>query len=409
MAHTHHDILGLFQKGFAGLCPSTGLWTIECKYQKGQVECPKGKKSGKQQTLPQLNYKKNRFSNYKLDSTTKKTSKNLMQQPKNPESATTTTQFFNNQMEGSTHCACGGRGLYASIFVSFWARICDVIFVQLGFLFFFQAPRVERLWALQKFHKILLASPRHDSWNFRPKTWRWNVDDAKSVKRNEYNNTVDLRSFGGVDAFFWCHHTMLQVATAFLLAVFQDSFGLPRSHHVTHGNRLSWISPDSNHWEKAWKIAVWQHGATLGYPTPINYPLERSSLSNTVETLSELNEIFPISLDQKTTFPSCFHQKTTVVNFSHVFGVTRKACFFFREEHKKFPHFTTSFEITGMFVPKLRPFRRFRCAVSNRVRFLSHTWQLPEVPLSNTLEDALIQQLVPRKAWMNERVFLWFG
>lgn len=82
---------------------------------------------------------------------------------------------------------------------------------------------------------------------------------------------------------------------------------------------------------------------------------------------------------------------------------------FFREENKKFPSFyhlpNTSFEITGMFVPKLRQFRRFRCA--HRVRFLSHTWQLPEVPLSNTLEDALIQQLVPRKACMNERVG-WF-
>ena len=147
--------------------------------------------------------------------------------------------------------------------------------------------------------------------------------------------------------------------------------------------------------------------ATWGYIGLPNYPLERSSLSNTVETLSELNEIFPISLDQKTTFPNCFHQKTTVVNFIFFKIVSyQKSLFFFREEHKKFPSFyhlpNTSFEITGMFVPKLRQFRRFRCA--HRVRFLSHTWQLPEVPLSNTLEDALIQQLVPRKACMNERV-----
>ena len=36
------------------------------------------------------------------------------------------------------------------------------------------------------------------------------------------------------------------------------------------------------------------------------------------------------------------------------------------------------------------------CAVSRR--FLSHSWQLPQVPLSHTLEDALIQQLVPQQA-----------
>lgn len=204
-----------------------------------------------------------------------------MQQPKNPESATTTTQFFNN--EGSTHCACGGRGWFErQIFVLFWARICDVILVQLGvFLFiFFQAPRVERLWAFQKFHQILLASPRSQT----AETFVQRLDGGtsmmpKSVKRNEYNNTVDLRSFGGVDAildvitqccklplhfysqFFKTH----SVCQELVQEPWNDQCRVPRSHHVTHGNRLSWMSPDSNHWEKAWNIAVWQHGATLGY------------------------------------------------------------------------------------------------------------------------------------------------
>lgn len=40
------------------------------------------------------------------------------------------------------------------------------------------------------------------------------------------------------------------------------------------------------------------------------------------------------------------------------------------------------------------------CAVSRR--FLSHSWQLPQVPLSHTLEDALIQQLVPQQARLVE-------
>eukprot|EP00435_Cladocopium_sp_Y103_P003336 s198_g1.t1 len=41
------------------------------------------------------------------------------------------------------------------------------------------------------------------------------------------------------------------------------------------------------------------------------------------------------------------------------------------------------------------------CAVSRR--FLSHSWQLPQVPLSHTLEDALIQQMVPQEALCGQR------
>lgn len=94
-----------------------------------------------------------------------------------------------------------------------------------------------------------------------------------------------------------------------------------------------------------------------------NYPLERSSLSNTVETLSELNEIFPISLDQKTTsnfirsknnFPKLFPSKNHRREL-HLFEIVtcfwcyQKSLFFFGKNTRNSPHFThlpnTSFEI----------------------------------------------------------------
>ena len=286
MAHTHHDILGLFQNGFAGLCPSTGLWTIEYEYQKGQVECPKGKKSGKQQTLPQLNYKKNRFfRNYKLDSTTKKHQKTWCSNQQNPESATTTTQFFNKTDEGSTHGACGGRGWFErQIFVSFLGqKNCDVILVQLGrfFNFFFQAPRVERLWAFQKVSQDFTGKSQvPDSWNLSSKDLTVERRWCQSLWKEKLTCAV-LAELNGVDAildvitqccklplhfysqFFKTH----SVCQELVQEPWNDQCRVPRSHHVTHENRLSWMSPDSNHWEKAWNIAVWQHGATLGYPT----------------------------------------------------------------------------------------------------------------------------------------------
>ena len=82
-----------------------------------------------------------------------------MQQPKNPESATTTTQFFNNQTKVRPTAPVVGEAFMRQFLCHFGPESVMWSLSNLAF-FFFRAPRVERLWAFQKFHMILLASPR---------------------------------------------------------------------------------------------------------------------------------------------------------------------------------------------------------------------------------------------------------